>query len=811
MLTFFRKFSRHALAIVFSAILGVLLIGLNACAPMAPPDTNPAEARPARESAKPVPTPGASSEIDSPRFARLGEAAEQEIAAGRIGGAVIFLGHRGRIVYRKAFGQKALKPRAEPMTADTIFDLASLTKVIATTTAVMQLTERGKLRLDSPAAAYWPEFVQNGKGRITLRQLMTHTSGLRAEVNARNRWSGYQGAVQAIEADGPVDAPGMAFRYSDVNFIALGEIVRRVSGLPLDEYCARNVFGPLGLKDTFFKPLPLQRSRIAPSDLRRGEVQDPTAYRMGGVAGNAGLFSTADDLAVFAGMLLNGGMVNGRHILSDASVAALSEPHSIPGSSVQRGLGWDMLSPYSKDHTAWFPKGSFGHTGYTGTSLWLEPKSGTFLIILTSRLHPDGKGNARPLRAKAAAALAQALSMDNPASTSAGLGPESSMPGAGQADRPNPLLTGIDVLKAERYAPLAGKAIGIISNHSGIDASGDSTIALLKRAPDVKLRAIFSPEHGLSGKQDEKIASGQYPSSGLPVYSLYSDVKKPKAEMLKGLDALVYDIQDVGARFYTYITTMALAMEAAAAAGIEFYVLDRPDPVNADIVQGPVMTPDLKSFVGYFPLPVRYGMTAGELARMFNAENRIGAKLRVIQMQGYDRQDWFDETGLRWLDPSPNIRSLTQAILYSGVGLVESANLSVGRGTDAPFEVVGSPWISGRKLADYLNLRNIPGVAFEPATFTPQTNKYRLQRCEGVRLKLANRMVFDGPRLGVELAAALYHLYPGTFEVDNTLGMLGSTKVLDAIKQGEDPNAIRQKWQSGLNAFLALRDKYLIY
>ncbi len=315
----------------------------------------------------------------------------------------------------------------------------------------------------------------------------------------------------------------------------------------------------------------------------------------------------------------------------------------------------------------------------------------------------------------------------------------------------------------------------------------------------------------MSGALDEKVASGKDPATGLPVYSLYGKVTRPTAEMLRGLDALVYDIQDVGARFYTYITTMAYAMEAAAGAGLDFYVLDRPDPITASMVQGPVLDPDLKSYIGYFPLPVRYGMTAGELAQLFNKEKAIGAKLHVLPMEGYRRQIWFDQTGLRWVNPSPNLRSLTQAILYPGVGMIESANVSVGRGTATPFEIIGAPWISGERLARYLSRRCLPGVVFEPVAFTPGASPYAHHRCEGVRLKVADRAALDVPALGVELAAALYRLYPGKFQLDRTVGMIGSRQVLQAIKNGDDPQVIQRRWQPGLDAFCRLRAKYLLY
>jgi uncharacterized protein YbbC (DUF1343 family)/CubicO group peptidase (beta-lactamase class C family) len=751
-----------------------------------------------------------------PRLSRIDAVARQAIASGGFPGAVILVGHRGKIAYRHAFGYRSLLPQRRRMTTDTIFDLASLTKVIATTTAIMQLVDEGRLRLDDPVGKYWPAFNHNGKRRITIRHLLTHCSGLRPEINPRVHWSGYGGAIVAIADDHPLKTPGTCFKYSDANFIALGEIVHRVSGMPLNVYCKKKIFQPLGLRHTTFLPPASWQPRIAPADiwgdrLRWGEVHDPIANRMGGVAGNAGLFSTADDLAVFVQMLLDGGVSRGKRVLSAKAIAAMTRPYHVPGSSVQRGLGWDIQSPYSKEHNAAFPKGSFGHTGYTGTSIWADPHSETFLIILTNRLHPDGHGQVKPLRARVASSVAAAYHMGPPARVEAWKPLEVAMAGYGQSGTLDQVQPGIEVLASSGFAALKGKRVGVITNHSGIDAARRSTVLLLQQAPQVKLRAIFSPEHGLKGVLDCKVSSGCDDLTGLPVYSLYGKVKKPTRRMLQGLDALVYDIQDVGARYYTYITTMAYAMEAAADAGIEFYVLDRPNPINAAAVQGPVLDSDMKSFIGYYPMPVRYGMTPGEVARLYNREAHIGARLQVVTMKGYRRQDWFDQTGLPWVNPSPNLRSLTQAILYCGVGIVESANVSVGRGTDRPFEILGAPWINGHRLARYLQKRQIPGVEFEPVTFVPKSSRYARKKCQGVRFLLVDRDKFDGPALGVELAVALSHLYPGTFDLGNTLGMIGSREVVRAIKRGDDPREIRRRWQPELSAFLQKRQKYLLY
>ncbi len=790
----------------------ILLLSLPACK-TAPPLPTMVEEPTRPEPIKPVTEPPGSPPVTDSRLSRLNTIIPAQLAAGGVPGAVVVVGYQGKILYRQAFGQRSVTPQVLPMTTDTIFDIASLTKVVATTIAIMQLADAGQLQLDKPVAAYWPIFAANGKGMITIRHLLTHSSGLRADVNPRQHWAGYESGLVAVAEDQPVYGPGNGFRYSDANFIVLGEIVRRVSGLPLNIYCERHIFRPLGLRNTGFLPSPALKSHIAPTDVRWGVVHDPTAHRLGGVAGNAGVFATADDLAVICQMILNQGSYQGKRLLSPQAVAAMLKPQHLAGAGIVRALGWDMRSPYSKVFNLAFPSGSFGHTGYTGTSIWMDPRSQTFVIILTNRLHPHGRGEVKMLRAAVSAAVADALALGPPAlQANADFGlPDGRDLGFGASDGPDRVQPGLDVLAAQGFAPLKGKKIGVITNHTGRSAGGRSTLEVLRQAPGITIQAIFSPEHGLGGNLDEKIASGRDPATGLPVYSLYGEVKRPTPEMLRGLDVLVYDIQDVGVRFYTYITTMAYAMEAAAVQGLDFVVLDRPNPITAAVVQGPVLEPGLKSFVGYFPLPVRYGMTVGELAKMFNQENRIGARLHVVKMAGYKRQLWFDQTGLTWLPPSPNLRTMTQTILYPGVAMVESANVSVGRGTGTPFEVVGAPWIVGERLAWYLNAREIPGVAFTPVSFVPTANRYRGQRCEGVRLKVVDRLTLDSPFLGVELAAALYQLYPQQFQVDRNVGMIGSRLVMAEIKNGVDPRQIRQRWQGQINTFLRLRQNYLLY
>jgi uncharacterized protein YbbC (DUF1343 family) len=712
------------------------------------------------------------------------------------------------------------------MTPDTIFDLASLTKVIATTTAVMQLVERGMISLEDPVADYWPEFKAHGKEDITVRELLTHYSGLRPDLDLKPEWSGYETALPMIVEETPVAVPGTRFIYSDINFETLGEIVRRVSGQPLEVFCAQNIFQPLGMKDTFFSPPPAVHDRIAPTQYQLGEtgkmlwgeVHDLTAYNMGGVAGHAGLFSTADDLAIFAQMLLNGGTYAGARVLSPLSVEKMTTPQAPPDAMILRGLGWDIDSPYASNRGELYPLGSYGHTGWTGTSIWIDPVSRTYVILLTNRVHPDGKGDVVGLRTRVASVVAAAL---GPASTEQILASRRSLTGYFELMkshrirglRNGKVQTGIDVLVAENFAPLAGMRVGLITNHTGRDAQGRRTIDLLYRAPGVKLRAIFGPEHGFTGAADEgaPVASGQDPTTHLPVYSLYGKTTRPTHKMLAGLDALVFDIQDAGVRFYTYVTTLGYAMEAAAKKGIAIYVLDRPNPINGFSVEGPVLDKDLTSFVAYFPMPVRHGMTVGELAEMFNRENNLGVKLHIIKMRGWERTDWYDETGLPWVKPSPNLRTLTEATLYPGVAMVEGANVSVGRGTDTPFELLGAPWIESRKLAAHLNERKIQGVRFLPVEFTPRSGPFKGQVCHGISLVLLDRQALNSPELGVELVAALYRLFPQDFQIDKTLALVGARGVLAAIQKGHDPGSIMRRSYEAREPFRRMREKYLLY
>lgn len=748
---------------------------------------------------------------------------QDAITNDEIPGAVVLVWHDGAIVHRKAYGHRSLEPRSEAMTLDTIFDLASLTKVVATTTAVMQLVQHGEIRLNDPVARIIPEFGQNGKEDITVRQLLTHFSGLREDLDLNTPWQGRDTALSMAYAEKPIYPPGSQFLYSDINFIVLGALVERVTGTPLERYCDAHIFTPLKMSHARYLPPQSWRPKIAPTDydeqnkMLRGIVHDPTARRMGGVAGHAGVFATADDLAKFASAILNGSS-----ILSSEIIQKMTTPQQPPTSTVLRGFGWDIDSPLSGNRGSLLPVGSFGHTGFTGTSVWIDPTTRTYIIILTNALHPRGKGSAVALRSKIATAVAASLplSVDVKDCFQSITGySEAQTASRRVAVRNGSVQTGIDVLQAGNFALLRGtaekKKIGLLTNQTGVDAQGRRTIDVLSHADGISLDAIFSPEHGVTGELDTTdVSNSKDAATGVPVYSVYGATeaaRRPDPEVLKNLDAVVVDLQDAGVRFYTYETSVGYFLEAAAKAGIEIFILDRPNPITGSLVQGPVSDPGHEIFTNYFSTPVRHGMTLGELAKMFNAERNINAKLTVIPMQGWLRGDWYDATGLSWVNPSPNLRSLTEATLYPGVALVEGTNVSVGRGTDSPFELLGAPWIKGRELATYLNTRNISGVRFLPVTFTPSSSIYASQKCEGVNFTLVDRNAFDAPELGMELASALHKLYPDQFQLEKMKELLLNQAAYDAIVQGQDPRRIADDWRTAIEGFNQVRQKYLIY
>jgi uncharacterized protein YbbC (DUF1343 family)/CubicO group peptidase (beta-lactamase class C family) len=784
---------------------------------------------PSSPAAVPLAESSSEASLDARKLEGIEPLVEEAIQAKQLPGAVVLVGRRDRVIYEKAIGNRAVTPAVEPMTPDTMFDVASLTKVVATTTSVMMLVEEGRIRLSDRVATYIPGFERYAKANITVRHLLTHVSGLRPDVDLGELWTGHDTAIALAIEEVPAAAPGDRFVYSDINFFLLGDIVRRVSGMPLDQFARERIFVPLGMTDTMFNPPVPMRARVAPTEsctpygwpcqgpdmqMLRGVVHDPTARRMDGVAGHAGLFSTAADLAIFCRMLLGGGAYGGVRILSPLTVAKMTSPATPPGERNVRGFGWDMDSSYSSNRGELLPLGSFGHTGFTGTSVWMDPATGLFVVFLSNRLHPDGKGDVTPLRARVATVAASAITdvppdvRRNAIWTGRDFGPS----GAIAAPRAwAPVLSGIDVLRADRFAALRGRKVGLVTNHTGRARDGATTIDLLHQSKDVTLVALFSPEHGIRGILDATVPSATDEKTGLTIHSLYGETRRPTDAMLQGIDTMVIDLQDIGARFYTYMTTMAWVMEEAAKRQIAVVVLDRPNPINGFQIEGPALDKSALGFTGYFPMPIRHGMTLGELAKLFNAENRIGADLAVVPMKSWHRDQWFDATGLPWINPSPNMRNLIQATLYPGIGAIEGTNLSVGRGTDTPFEQIGAPWIDGVALADALNGRNLPGIRFYPIRFTPASSKHANVECQGVFMVVTDRVALRPVRVGVEIAAMLHKLHGATFQLEAAERLFGSKEGLARIRAGDDPAAVVLSWSATEARWRLLRNQYLIY
>ena len=884
--------------------------------------------------------------ITAPDFSTVSALINQSIAEHRLPGAVLLVGHSGRVVFEHAYGNRKLagepglngRPSpAEPMTENTIFDMASLSKCLSTATSIMQLYEQGKLTFDEPVEQILPGFNPDHdpeRAKVTVRMLLTHYSGEPADVNLKDPW----GLAKPDKAEGihralttPLQsAPAAVFRYSDINFILLGYIVETLSSEPLDVYAQEHIFKPLGMTETRYLPVdkacgshkiigaaiawaatPRGHSRhscpagdwntsllarIAPTThddesksspsanphfdmLTRGTVHDPTTRRMGGVAGHAGVFSTAHDVSLFAQALLDRladrpshfplkqstlllmtmpeqpGAYAGQLTLANTATQSaivrgekgatpLLAPHypAVPNQDL-RGFGWDIDTAFSKPRGMIFPIGSFGHTGFTGTTLWMDPGSDTYVVLLANAIHPRGNPPISNLRGEVATAVAQALQLYSNATTA------TRQPVSIQAE--SSTLTGIDVLESNHFTELTNLAaqhsntlrLGILTNQSGLDANGRRTIDILstdlpKIIPAAKLTTIFSPEHGIFGKQDTTSFGPETdPTTGLRVTSLYgpkdSD-KRPSHDQLKDLDAVVIDLQDAGVRTYTYEAVTGYFLEAAALEKSQYnhtlniVVLDRPNPIGGVAAQGPVSDPGHENYTDYGQIPVRHGMTLGELARFYNATKHFDAPLTVVAMQHWTRSEFYDQTGLPWVNPSPNLHNLTATILLPALTLLESTNATVGRGTPTPFELIGGgfppkdkttgaqppAWFHASDVAAALNARQIPGATFAATTTTVDNDAihpYHGQTIEAVRISVTDRNVLDSPELGVEILSALHKLYPEQFHLERAANLLANSATFDAIKRGDDPRSIAVTWQPALTEYKTEREPFLLY
>ncbi len=737
--------------------------------------------------------PRGAAALPRPVERRIDELVAAAITAGKLPGGVVVIGRHDAILLDRAYGMRSLLPSITPMTLDTVFDLASLTKPLATASTVLALVDAGRVSLDVPLRTYLPELGAAGAG--TVRQALLHTAGFVADTPFADYEAGPDEALRKIARRKLRYEPGRETRYSDVGFIVLAEVVRRVTGQGLATVAHDSVFAPLGMSETGFTPPSPLQARAAPTEnvdgrWLVGEVHDPRARRLGGVAGHAGVFSTAADVARFAQALLPGGQPS---FLSPEARRAYTAPHDVPGAV--RALGWDVRSRYSSNRGSSLSPRAFGHGGYTGTSLWVDPEKDLFVVFLSNRVHPDGHGEVNPLAGAIADLAASAVGPDE----------RVAVPPASCGET----RTGLDVLEDERFARLEGSRVALLTNAAGLTRAGERDVDLLASAPGVTLVALFAPEHGLASDRDAFLGDGRDARTGLPVYSLYGEHLAPTDAELDGVDTVVVNLPDVGVRFYTYAATLHRVMAVCARRGIRVVVLDRPDPIDGVHVEGPPLV-SARGFVNHAELPVRHGMTRGELAVRLDAPAHLGPPLEVVRARGWARERAWGATGLPWVPPSPNLRTPLEATLYPGVALLEATNVSVGRGTETPFEVVGAPFIDGAAFAAALARAGLTGVTAAPVTFTPTSSRHAGVTCGGVKLTVTDALAVAPVTLGVTLATTLHSLYPA-WEVAKVAPLLGSPDALAAIVRGASPEEVEATWKVPLAAFEAKRAKYLLY
>lgn len=716
-------------------------------------------------------------------------------------GCVVTLGRSSGVLFRRAYGDRALIPAVLPMRDDVIFDQASLTKSLVTAPLIEKLVEAGKLDLDEPVARYLPEFGTRGKADVTVRQLLLHTSGLPIENPLRDYADGPSAGLAHVLDQRLDAAPGQRYQYGDLAYIVLGALIERLTGEQLNRVAQHELLGPLGMTDSGYLPPASERDRIAPTEvaeerpvpLIHGEVHDPRAWLLGGVAGNAGLFATADDVARFARMLLREGELDGVRVLSRISVQDMTRPVTLPGAV--RTLGWDVASAHSKPRGHFLAPRAYGHGGYTGVSLWIDPLRDFFVSFSSNRVHPNAEGNVISLVAQITDAAVQAV-QPVPAACSV---------------PPPPVQTGIDVLRARGFEDLRGRHIALVTHRAAVASDGRTTLDILSSAPGVQLLAILTPEHGLEAKAEGAISDSADTHTSLPVYSLYGDTLRPTARMLEGVDLLVVDLVDVGTRFYTYMSTLHQTLIAGAEHHIPVLVLDRPNPIGGLAVEGPLLDPGYENFVNHQRLPVRHGMTAGELAELINDARAIGARLEIVDAKGWQRAQLQPDTHLPWTNPSPNLRDPEATLLYPAVGLLEATNLSVGRGTDRPFHLIGAPFIDTRALLRALDEAHLPGVEFNAIDFVPEADPYRGKTCHGVTLSVTDAHSFEPVTTGLTLARILWKQDRQKWSSEKLIRLVGNRAVVQAIFGDTPLREIEQRWRADLDAFRERRARFLRY
>ncbi|MBL8841079.1 MAG: DUF1343 domain-containing protein [Planctomycetes bacterium] len=786
------------------------------------PTAAPREEEPAQRFARRAP-------FDVAALGAIDRALADARARGELPPTVVAIGRSDGLHYARARGADA----SAPLPLDALFDLASLTKPLVTAALVADLADGADsaagaaaagFSLDDPLAKWLPEVAARD---VTVRQCLLHTAGFVPDNELADYQAGREAAWERLFAQQPVTPPGVQFTYSDVGYELLGKLVERLHGAPLDVVARRVLFEPLALRDTGYRPDAAQAARCVPTEVRdgallRGVVHDPRAALLGGVAGHAGLFSSALDLARFARMVLHEGELDGVRVLSRAAVARLTTPQHA-ASGALRTPGFDARSRFSSNRGATMGGRAFGHGGFTGTALWIDPDLDLFVLFLSSRLAPEPDVVVNPLIGRIASIAAAAVgrpsgggatdrATDGVNSGDDEAASEAAREAAREAAEPFPVETGADLVAATGGGRLLGRKIGLIANQSARTRDGTPLVELLQSLrPALELRVLFSPEHGFAGRADEEVADSVDAATGLPIVSLYGERQAPTTAQLEGLDTLVFDLQDAGARCYTYASTLALCMEAAAAAGVRFVVLDRPNPIGGVAIGGPLPDSGRASFTALHPLPLRHGLTMGELARLYVAERGLALELEVVELAGWRRAQLFDATLLPWIDPSPNLRTLDAALLYPGLVVLERTSLSLGRGTDLPFEQFGAPWLDARALVAALTERRLPGVTFMEVAFTPSGSKHAGVACRGVRVHVVDRAALDPFRVVLEIAAELHARHADVWSLDDVDALLCSKATIAALRAGRAPELIAEEWQAEAEAFRVRRAPFLLY
>jgi len=707
-------------------------------------------------------------------------------------GATAFVGRAGGEKFLTAAeGMRQTTPVSEAATEDTLYDLASLTKQISTTTSVMLLHEDGKLNLDQKVSEFLPI---PGLERYTLRQCITHTAGLAPFKPWQDEIHSPEDIVQRIAALPPSSPAGTQRVYSDLGFILLAQVVGQAAREPIDAFVARRVFKPLGMRRTLFNPPPELRKDCAATEncpwrkrVLKGEVHDERAFAMGGVAGHAGLFSTAPDLGLFCDALLSG------KILKSATLDDMLKMGQVPF-YLGQGIGW-WLDPWTSGSNGYLPsRRAFGHTGFTGTSMWLDRDTGIYAVLLSNTVHP--RREPRDNTSLRRTFYDGVMFAHYPKSTNA--------------------HNGIDYLPRVDYKPVLGKKMAILTNQAATDMLGRPDLEAFGLEPGVTFKTIYTPEHGLRGQAEAGKSVASEKTGAVPTISLYGKQKRPTKDEFKGVQLFVVDLPDVGSRYYTYMATMKECMAACAESGVPVLVLDRPNPLGGTVLEGPVAKV-FESAVCSAPIPARHGMTLGEIAAFFQQTvfEKSKLKLEIQNVENWRRELTHPACTLPWTPPSPNLPTFETALAYAGTCLFEGINLNEGRGTETPFLLFGAPWMDNKAVSAAID----PALA---AGFTPTTRvyipkpipgkaenpEYKGSVCKGIRLEVTDSDAARPFSLAVGLLAELVKRHRGQLQWKPNFDVLaGGPWLREQLVAGRSAAEIIAATAAELAAFDAARPK----